>query len=620
MNFSLIYDKAEEKYVEETILPLIKDISSLSIEFSDTISLSDQHYDNLLLYLSDNQIKQLFPQLLNFKGAVYALPHLKAERFCRLTGVDKKTDKAIEHLISEDKKVIDINILFLNNSPVFSDVVVGDSFQLASSKFYNLIGFWKRTKYFLSKIFKLKPFKVKVIQRNGNSLNTAVSGILVSTYKTSSKLSGFIPGELSLNNDMFHALLISPRSIFQLIAYGFNAIIKTNKLPEFGAHIKSDYLVLDGQDQDLIYTLDGDSIASQKIELEVKKSLFKVIPGSSFNPHEKNSESDQIFKTQFLPFGEAALELTSDKLPLIKRASTEEFKDLFQVLRDNAKIKSSFLVLMVLSTALATLGLFGNSSPVVIGAMILAPLMSPIISLSMATLRQDRKLALESALTILVGLGLSFAFAVIITLITPIKIPNQEILARTTPNILDLGVAILSGIAGAYAHARKEIAKTLAGVAIAVALVPPLAVAGIGFGWLNWDVFLGAFLLLLTNLSGMVLAGSITFLALGFSPFRLVTKGILITLFIVGIFSVPLSFGFNKMVLEHKVIQTIDGKQVGDIIIKEVRIQKTKPLIISIKLVTDSYPDDEKLKLIKSNIEQMINEKVELEITISITK
>ncbi|TVQ80113.1 MAG: TIGR00341 family protein [Flavobacteriales bacterium] len=402
-----------------------------------------------------------------------------------------------------------------------------------------------------------------------------------------------------------------------MISYAFNSLWESNKLPRFGAHIKTGSCVLKNPEGVFNYTEDGDRKSNQELRFELKKKMLSAIPGEHLDLKNTSHSTNEIFKIQALPRGESARELSKSQLPLIKRASTEEFKDLFQVLRENAELRTTYLVLMVLSTTLATFGLFADSTPVVIGAMILAPLMSPIISLSMGALRQDKNLIFSSTNTILTGLGICILFAIFITLITPIKNPNSEILSRTNPNLLDLGIAVISGIAGAYAHAREEVAKTLAGVAIAVALVPPLVVAGIGLGWMDWSVFSGALLLLLTNLAGMVLAASVTFMLLGFSPFRLATKAVFLSLILVGAFSVPLGLGFNRMVYKHKVIQNLNGFSIGDITIKDVSVQSVKPLTISIRIVANERVDNDKLREIKNQIEEKLNNEVELEITTS---
>lgn len=405
----------------------------------------------------------------------------------------------------------------------------------------------------------------------------------------------------------------------EVIKFGFNNIFKSSKnqkLPNYVAHLKTDKIKISSR-RNIDFAIDNILISSKEIILEVKPKLLNVVPGK-FLETNKEVKSSKIFKTQNLPQGELRYELLKKRLPLTNHATTEEFKWLFTILRENSKLSSSYLVLMALSTLIAAFGLFGNSSPVIIGAMILAPLMSPIISLSMGVLRQEQKLIKDSLMTIAFGLLVGYAFAVLITWITPLKTPNSEIIARIKPNLLDLGVAAVSGVAGAYAHAKKEVAKTLAGVAIAVALVPPLAVSGIGLGWGDWPIFLGALLLLGTNLAGMVLAGALTFLFLGFSPFHLAKKGLLISMFFVLLISAPLGFGFSRMVKENKLIQELSGKEIEQGKLRNVNVIQMRPMRISLTVVSDSPLDLVELKAVKDQVEKIVGGEVELELTVAI--
>tara|TARA_Y100000593_G_C4259000_1_gene311184 strand:- start:403 stop:1236 length:834 start_codon:yes stop_codon:yes gene_type:complete len=273
---------------------------------------------------------------------------------------------------------------------------------------------------------------------------------------------------------------------------------------------------------------------------------------------------------------------------------------------------------MALSTMIATFGLFGNSGPVVIGAMILAPLMGPIISLAMGALRQDGILIKNSLITIFWGVVLGIIFAVFINWLTPLKTMNSEILARIRPNLLDLGIAVASGIAGAYAHSKEEIAKTLAGVAISVALVPPLAVAGIGLGWGNWNVFWGASLLLGTNLAGIVMAAALTFMLLGFSPFRLAKKGILISVGILILVTAPLVLSFREMVRENQLIQQLSGKEIPHGLLRDVKVIGLSPLRLSVTILSDHELSNQDFKEIKEEIEEKIQQPIELELTLGV--
>jgi uncharacterized hydrophobic protein (TIGR00271 family) len=232
----------------------------------------------------------------------------------------------------------------------------------------------------------------------------------------------------------------------------------------------------------------------------------------------------------------------------------------------------------------------------------------------MGALRQERKLVEDSAITILAGMGLSVVFAVIVTWLTPIKSAGSEIMARTHPNLIDLGVAVVSGIAGAYAHAREEVAQTLAGVAIAVALIPPLAVTAIGLAWGNGEIFWGAALLLGTNLAGIVLAAAATFLFLGYSPFRLATKGLVISLGIVLMLCIPLAYSFRSIIQENRIQRQLEGLDAEVATIKEVHVQNTDPLRISIRVVTAHTLDDNDMDHLKDVIQNRLGRSVELEV------
>ena len=248
-----------------------------------------------------------------------------------------------------------------------------------------------------------------------------------------------------------------------------------------------------------------------------------------------------------LPTNESRLQMIERHLPLFTRALEEDFKDLFLLLRENAQARAHYIALMILSVVVASFGLFLSSAAVIIGAMVLAPLMAPIISLAMGLLRGDRTLLDRSLLTIGIGVLLALGTASLIALLIPIDRITPEMAGRLHPNLLDLGVAIASGIAGGYAHARENVMKSLPGVAIAVALVPPLSVAGIGIGWWQWEVFSGALLLFITNLVGIALSAALTFLVLGYAPLIRAKRGLVISTALLLVVSIPLTLAFIDM-------------------------------------------------------------------------
>jgi uncharacterized hydrophobic protein (TIGR00271 family) len=187
-------------------------------------------------------------------------------------------------------------------------------------------------------------------------------------------------------------------------------------------------------------------------------------------------------------------------------------------IRRGARPSIDFYVLIGLAAAIAALGLLANSAAVVIGAMLVAPLMSPIAGSGLAIVLGDTRFLRLTFGAILWGALLALLMGFLVGLI-PLRDPlTPEVLARTQPTLLDVGVAILSGMAVAYALCRSSATAALPGVAIAAALVPPLAVAGISLANGFFAEFGGALLLFLTNFVAISSASALVFILLGFRP------------------------------------------------------------------------------------------------------
>lgn len=186
-----------------------------------------------------------------------------------------------------------------------------------------------------------------------------------------------------------------------------------------------------------------------------------------------------------------------------------------------------FAALMMLSTAIAVLGILADSTAVVIGAMLVAPLMLPVLGVAAAIVMGWPLRIVNRSILVAVGSALAVLLAAVISFLIPGRMDPlpAELLARTSPNVLDLGIALAAGTAGAYGQVRRHAADALTGVAVAVALLPPLAVVGITLQLTEWQMAVGAMLLFLANVVGIVIAASVTFLAAGFVPGRNPLKG-----------------------------------------------------------------------------------------------
>ena len=228
-----------------------------------------------------------------------------------------------------------------------------------------------------------------------------------------------------------------------------------------------------------------------------------------------------------------------------------------------------FVLLLLLSVVVATFGLIANSTAVVIGAMLLAPLMTPVLGFAIGlTSLQGERMVGAAVLVVASSLGavvLAWALAAVMPLADAQLVLPPEVLARTRPTTADLFIALAAGVAGAVATIRHDISDALPGVAVAVALVPPLSSIGItladGESTLAW----GAFLLYVTNLVAIASAAALTFVVAGLIPDltasgssrRLVTS-LLLTVVGLAVIWVPLRAGLEEIVAEAEAVDAID--------------------------------------------------------------
>jgi len=177
-----------------------------------------------------------------------------------------------------------------------------------------------------------------------------------------------------------------------------------------------------------------------------------------------------------------------------------------------------YLTLLMLSAILATLGLVQNSVAVIIGAMLVAPLLGPLSATSIGLVTARTPLLRKGLLTVAAGSLLAVAVSFGIGAMLPLQAPTSEMLFRGQPTLLDLGVAMASGLVGAFATARRDVPAALAGVAIAAALVPPISTIGLGIALGDASLATGATLLYLVNVSAVTATGAAAFWWLGLRP------------------------------------------------------------------------------------------------------
>ena len=221
---------------------------------------------------------------------------------------------------------------------------------------------------------------------------------------------------------------------------------------------------------------------------------------------------------------------------------------------ENGGMSGRYLIMTVISAAIATLGLMLGSPAVVIGAMLVSPMMGPIVALGFSLTLLDWDELKRALFAVGIGLAVALFVALLLTWVSPLKEPTAEILARTRPNFFDLLIAVFSGVAGAYAVVRQR-GETIIGVAIATALMPPIATIGFGLGTADWRVAGGAFFLFMTNLVAIALAATLTAGFFGFRP-RLGERPApwrgLAVLLVFAVLAAPLVVSLRSIGLESK--------------------------------------------------------------------
>ncbi|NDJ16435.1 DUF389 domain-containing protein [Myxacorys almedinensis A] len=241
-----------------------------------------------------------------------------------------------------------------------------------------------------------------------------------------------------------------------------------------------------------------------------------------------------------------------------RRATRAELQQIVSDLLAESCIDVSYLVLIVGSCAIATFGLLSNSAAVIIGAMIVAPLMLPIRGLALGALVGRVALFREGAISVLIGTLLSVAISYSLGLLVGLPSYGSEVWARSEPNLLDLGIAVAAGGISGYAKIKPKIAGSLAGTAIAVALMPPICVVGLGLAQLNGSLSLGAGLLYLTNLLGITLSCMLTFLIAGYIPVRRARKALTWTAVLTLLLLIPLGISFARLVRQAQLRISIE--------------------------------------------------------------
>jgi len=312
---------------------------------------------------------------------------------------------------------------------------------------------------------------------------------------------------------------------------------------------------------------------------------------------------------------------------LLPEAVTEDvFKELHQELSIDANWTINYAVLTISSCLIATFGLISNSTAVIIGAMIIAPLMLPLRGLAFGALEGDLKLFRKAFGAIAGATILALVLSWLTGRIAGIPEYGSEVLSRTQPNLVDLGIAVVAGGISSFAKIRERISDALAGVAIAVALMPPLCVVGLSLSQGIWSFSLGAFLLYVTNLLGITLACMLVFILAGYTK---VNHALGWTFGFTALLFLPLGVSFWELARQARLQATINNTLVRRTITigqPEVQLVRTKvnwtatPPIVYLTVETDQLITPKQVRLVEEFISKEMKRPYQLVFFVSEVK
>lgn len=217
-----------------------------------------------------------------------------------------------------------------------------------------------------------------------------------------------------------------------------------------------------------------------------------------------------------------------------------------------------FFYLIGLSTLMATFGLLIDSASIVIGSMLIAPLLYPILGLSLGITMSNYSVFSRSLVTFLKSFGIALLLAVLATLLFADGdvTHSYEIMNRTEAGLIHFLIAVVAGAAVSYTLGRPEWSETISGIAISVALIPPLAVVGIGIAALDAEIIAGSLVLLVMNIIGIVFASMVTFSLMNLYEKQHIAES-------------TIERETERVVKEDEEIRKVDGELTGDPVIKE---------------------------------------------------
>ena len=500
--------------------------------------------DLIFIMISDSDFLHLFNEIKDHPITIVIVPYPDNTLQQKEYDIPSNPEDALE-LVSNENSFIRTNVITCNDKTVIGSIKIGEAD-------------WSESYKTVKNIFShhLKPIHIETDK--GQDIDTISLFIEIASepFMQYSRSSFF----KASNNQCrrISSIFYAPQSILGVLKLRFflsKAHHTSENLPSAIGTIQTDRLHIETAADPFFVSYNDTQIQTKTLEIKSSTTVLGVVSGYKGCVGKDDKES---LRMQNLPTDSSLITFFTKKpLPLIPIAAESSFADLFTKLRASAQITPAYMLLLLVSVLMATIGLFQNASPTIIGAMILAPLMAPIISFSMGAIRFDKTLISQSVKTIIFSVLIALTASALLAWMLPFIHITDQMSMRTHPTLLDLAVAILSGVVAAYGYSNSKIGESLAGVAIAVALVPPLCVAGIGIGWASWQIFSDAFLLFLANIAGIVFAAGLIFYLLGYASAKYISTAFFIKFLMLALITVPLWVSSRTLIVDEKIYQEI---------------------------------------------------------------
>lgn len=305
----------------------------------------------------------------------------------------------------------------------------------------------------------------------------------------------------------------------------------------------------------------------------------------------------------------------------------KERSELLANLKVGLQARADFYFMVALAASIAIIGLIMNDGSIVLGAMLVSPLMSPIVGIACGIALGNPDLIRRSSASTFKGMGLVLGMGVVMTFLLPTVQPTDQILSRTHPGILDLLAALAAGAAGAYSLGKKTVAGALPGVAMSLSLEPPLATAGYGLSTSQFWISGGAFLLFLTNLAAIVLSGVGVYILLGMRPPRkkglyIVGKAVVAVILTTLVLSVPLGLGTYGSIQKGHLKYQIEAQFRREAVSQRFELldlkisENEQGFLIHPTVLAQEEVTPERLEKFRRVIEQKTGSPIQMEVTI----